>query len=433
VILVDTALERRARESNPIKVALAGAGYMGRGIALQVVRAVPGIELVAIASRDADQAGEAFAAAGRPDAQVVSTAAGLADALAAARPAVTADLDLLAGAEGVEAVIEATGDVEAGAALALASIESGKHVVLVNAELDGTLGPLLKARADRAGVVVSYTDGDEPGLIVNLSRYAYAIGLEPVLAGNLKGLLDPYRTPDTQREFAAAVGQKERMVTSFADGTKLSLEAAITANALGFRVARRGMTGHRCGHVNESVGIFDLEELLRGGIVDFLLGAQPGSGAFVVAHGDDPDRQSYLRYFKLGDGPLYTFYQPWHLPNFDVPLTVARAALFHDAAVTPLGAPRCEVVTLAKRDLPEGAELDGIGGFDCYGAIDNAKTARAENLLPIGLSKGCRLGRDVAIDEPISFDDVQVPPGRLVDRLWTEQLGLFADTTVSLR
>ena len=104
-----------------------------------------------------------------------------------------------------------------------------------------------------------------------------------MLVGNLKGLLDPYRTPETQREFAAAVGQKERMVTSFADGTKLSLEAAITANALGFGVARRGMTGHRCDHVNDAAGFFDLEELLRGGIVDYVLGAQPGSGAFVVA------------------------------------------------------------------------------------------------------------------------------------------------------
>jgi predicted homoserine dehydrogenase-like protein len=364
VILVDTALERRRREGNPIRVALSGAGYMGRGIALQIVRAVPGIELVAIASRDAERAGDAFAAAGRQDGRVVSTDAELADAMAAGRPAVTSDAALLARAEGVEGVIEATGDVGAGARFALAAIESGKHVVLVNAELDGTLGPLLKARADRAGVVVSYTDGDEPGLILNLSRYARAIGLEPVLAGNLKGLLDPYRTPDTQREFAAAVGQKERMVTSFADGTKLSLEAAITANALGFGVARRGMTGHRCEHVNEAAGLFDAEELLRGGIVDFLLGAQPGSGAFVVAYGDDPGRQSYLGYFKLGDGPLYTFYQPWHLPNFDVPLTVARAVLFHDAAVAPLGPPRCEVVTVAKRDLPEGTSLDGIGGFD---------------------------------------------------------------------
>jgi predicted homoserine dehydrogenase-like protein len=424
VILVDTALERRAREGNPIRVALSGAGYMGRGIALQIVRAVPGVELVAIAARDAEQAAAAFREAGVDPVQV-SDEAGLADALASGRPAVTSDAELVAHAEGVEAVIEATGDVEAGARFALAAIDAGKHVVLVNAELDGTLGPLLKSRADAAGVVVSYTDGDEPGLIVNLSRYVRAIGLEPVLAGNLKGLLDPYRTPETQREFAAAVGQKERMVTSFADGTKLSLEATITANALGFRVARRGMTGPRCEHVTDAAGLFELDELLRGGIVDFVLGAQPGSGAFVVGYGDDPGRQRYLSYFKLGDGPLYTFYQPWHLPNFDVPLTVARAVLFGDAAVAPLDGPRCEVVALAKRDLPEGTALDGMGGFDCYGTIENSGTARDGNLLPIGLSEGCRLVRPVARDEAISLDDVERPAGRLADSLWDEQRELF--------
>ena len=241
---------------------------------------------------------------------------------------------------------------------------------------------------------------------MNLSRYVRAIGLEPVLAGNLKGLLDPYRTPETQREFAAAVGQKERMVTSFADGTKLSLEATITANALGFGVARRGMTGHRCEHVNDAAGFFDPQELLRGGIVDFVLGAQPGSGAFVVGYRDDPGRQRYLSYFKLGDGPLYTFYQPWHLPNFDVPLTVARAVLFHDAAVTPVGAPRCEVVTIAKRDLPEGAALDGMGGFDCYGR-SRMPTWRAARPAP-DRPRDCRLARPVLRTRP-PFADVERP------------------------
>jgi predicted homoserine dehydrogenase-like protein len=425
VILVDTALRGRAEAGNPIRLAMSGAGYMGRGIALQIVRAVPGVELVAIASPDVGQAVAAFSGAGRTHVERIASDDELAGALDAGRPGATADPELLARADGVEAVIEATGDVEAGARFALAAIEAGKHVVLVNAELDGTLGPALKARADRAGVVVTYTDGDEPGLIANLSRYVRSIGLEPVLVGNLKGLLDPYRTPETQRAFAAAVGQKERMVTSFADGTKLSLEAAITANALGFGVLRRGMTGPRCEHVNDVAGLFDLDELRRGGIVDFVLGAQPGSGAFVVGYSDDLERRRYLSYFKLGDGPLYTFYQPWHLPNFDVPLTVARAVLFGDAAVTPLGAPRCEVVTVAKRDLPAGHELDGIGGFDCYGTIENAAVARAENLLPIGLAEGCRLTGARAKDETVSFGDVELPEGRVADALWAEQLALF--------
>ena len=418
MILVDSALQRRAREGNPVRVGLFGAGYMGRGVALQLAH-VHGIELVAIASRDTQDAATAFAAAGR-EATIVESPTELARAIQSGGAAATNDSALVADADGIEAVIDATGDVEAGARFALGAIESGKHVILMNAELAATLGSALKARADRESVVVSYTDGDEPGLILNLSRYVRAIGLEPVLVGNLKGLLDPYRTPETQRDFAAAAGQKARMVTSFADGTKLGLEAAITANALGFRVLRRGMTGHRCEHVNDVAGLFDLDTLRAGGVVDFVLGAQPGSGAFVVGYADDP-RTSYLGYFKLGDGPLYTFYQPWHLPNFDVPLTVARAVLFGDAAVAPLGEPLCEVVAVAKRDLSVDHELDGIGGFDCYGMIENVGASRAENLLPIGLAGGCRLLRPVGKDEAIALDDVAVPSGRLADTLWAEQ------------
>ncbi len=420
MILVDSALDRRAREGDPIRVAMSGAGYMGRGIALQLVGSVPGIELAAIASRDPGQALRVYAQAGRADAALVESEDALARALEQRTPAVVADPSLLAGADRIEAVVEATGDVEAGARLALDAIEHGKHLVLVNAELDGTLGPTLRRRADRAGVVVTYTDGDEPGLILNLSRYARTIGLQPVLVGNLKGLLDPYRTPATQREFAAAVGQKERMVTSFADGTKLALEAAITANALGFRVLRRGMIGPRCEHVNDVAGLFDLDALLEQGVVDFVLGAQPGSGAFVVAYADDP-RAEYLRYFKLGDGPLYTFYQPWHLPNFDIAVTIARAVLFGDAAVPPVAETACEVVTLAKRDLEAGDPLDGIGGYDCYGVVENSSVAQKDNLLPIGLAEGCRLLRSVARDEAIAFADVELPEGRLADRLWAEQ------------
>ena len=148
---------------------------------------------------------------------------------------------LLATASGIDALVEATGDIEAGARTTLEAIEARKHVVLVNAELDATLGPILRQRARAAGVVVSYTDGDEPGLIMNLYRYVKAIGYRPVLAGNIKGLLDRYRTPETQQAFAASWGQKAKMVTSFADGTKLSLEMTLVANATGFRVARRGI------------------------------------------------------------------------------------------------------------------------------------------------------------------------------------------------
>jgi predicted homoserine dehydrogenase-like protein len=321
-------------------------------------------------------------------------------------------------------VLEATGEVEFGASTVLEAIGNRKHVVLLNAALDATVGPLLKAMADAAGVIITNTDGDEPGVAMNLIRYLRTIGLRPVLAGNVKGFLDPRRTPETQRGFAASVGQDPTKVASYADGTKLALELAILANATGFGVARRGMNGYRCAHVNDLPALYEAEPHVDG-MVDFCLGAEPGSGAFALCRADDLTARVYLEHFKLGAGPLYVFYAPWHLPQAEAPLTAARAALFGDAAIAPLGGPRCEVFAVAKRDLHAGERLDGIGGFTSYGSIDNVEATGPENLLPMGVSSDCTLVRDVPVDQAITYDDVRLPEGRLIDRLRVEQAELF--------
>jgi hypothetical protein len=146
------------------------------------------------------------------------------------------------------------------------------------------------------------------------------------------------------------------MVTSFADGTKISFEQAIVANATGMTVARRGMRGLTFdGHVDELTSTYDVGELEQlGGVVDYVVGSRPGPGVYVMATHDDPKQRHYLELYKLGTGPLYSFYTPYHLCHFEVPQTVARAVLFGDATLTPLGPPTVEVVTTAKRDLPAG-------------------------------------------------------------------------------
>jgi len=170
-----------------------------------------------------------------------------------------------------------------------------------------------------------------------------------------------------------------------------------------------------------------LDELLRGGLVEYVLGAEPHTGAFVLGYSDHPTKQQYMSYFKMGDGPLYAFYTPYHLPHLQVVPTIARAVLFSDATVAPQGEPVCDVLTVAKRDLRVGEALDGIGGFTCYGTIDNADVVRHGNLLPMGLADGCLLTRDVARDQPIAYDDVVLPAGRLADRLRAEQAVQFAE------
>lgn len=427
MILVDTALRKRQAEGRPVRVGMIGAGFMARGVANQIVNSTPGMELVAIANRTPANAERAYREAGREDLAMVSTAAELDVALADGHAAVTDDPMLVARADGIDVLLEVTGAVEYGAHVTLEAISHGKHVVLMNAELDGTVGPILKTYADAAGVVLSACDGDQPGVQANLLRFVQGIGLTPLVAGNIKGLQDPYRTPTTQKAFAERWGQRPSMVTSFADGTKISFEQAIVANGFGLTIQRRGMVGrdHR-EHIDTGVKDFDVDELRAlGGVVDYVVGAQPGPGIYVYATHEDPKQRHYLNLYKLGEGPLYSFYVPYHLCHFEVPSSLARAVLFQDAVLAPAGGPRVEVVATAKRDLRAGETLDGLGEYMTYGQCETAATTAKAGLLPIGVAEGCVLSRDVAKDEVVRYDDVRLPEGRLVDRLRDEQRARF--------
>ncbi len=418
---VDTALQQREAEARPIRVALIGAGATGRAIALQLGTPVPGIRLAGIANRTAAHAERAFREAGISGWATSDDASTVNDQIARGIPVLTDDPALLVRSPEIDIVLEVTGTVDFGAAITLDAIAHGKHTVIVNAELDSTIGPILKARADQAGVVLTNTDGDEPGVAMTLYRYVRSLGLRPVAAGNIKGMVDHYRTPETQRAFAEKNDQDPWKVTSFADATKLSMETTVLANATGFHVGRRGMYGPACANVKEMASLLPAADMLDGGIVDYALGAAPHTGAFVVIHEDNPLKRTQLGYYKMGDGPFYVFYTPFHLPHLQIASTIGRAVLLNDATVTPLAGPRCEVVAVAKRDLKAGETIDGIGGFMVYGLIENTADARALDALPIGLAQGAVLTRAVAKDAVVAAGDVSMPDERLSDRLWAEQ------------
>jgi predicted homoserine dehydrogenase-like protein len=414
-------LQAREAENRPIRVGVVGAGATGRAIALQLGTPVPGMRIVGMSNRTPSHAERAFREAGIQSWDTVSSAADAAARIARGVPVLTDDPTVLTRCDAVDLIVEVTGTVDFGASVALDAFEYGKHVVLVNAELDSLIGPILKTRADAAGVVLTHTDGDEPGVAMTLVRYVQTVGLRPVAAGNIKGMVDYYRTPETQKDFAARNDQDVRKVTSFADATKLSMETCVLANATGFGVARRGMVGPKCGYVRELAKLLPAEAMLAGGIVDYSVGAAPHTGGFVVVHEDNPFKQTQLAYYKLGDGPFYVFYTPYHLPHLQLPSTIARAVIHRDPTVAPAAGPSCEVVTVAKRPLKAGERLDGIGGFCSYGLIENRATARATDALPIALSEDCVLTRDVAKDEVVTFRDVKLPATRLSDQLWHEQ------------
>jgi predicted homoserine dehydrogenase-like protein len=431
VLLVDTALRAREEQKNPIRVAIVGAGFMSQGLANQIAHSSPGMRIVAVSNRKGDKALHVLHYAGFDEARLLDSQTRLDAELDAGRPAATEDATLLCHSEHVDVIVDATGSVEFGAQVALEAFKHGKDVVLLNAEIDATIGPILQLYARKSGVILSACEGDEPGVQMNLVRWVKGLGLIPRVVGNIKGLQDPYRTPTTQKGFAERWGQNPAMVTSFADGSKISFEQAIVANATGFKVKSRGMSRgfEYRDNIMNIAQIYDIDEVRAlGGIVDYVVGT-PLTKVYVLAEHPDPKQRHYLNLYKMGEGPLYPFFTPYHLVHFEVPNAIARVALFRDSIAPPLAGPVVEVCAVAKRDLRSGEVLDNSGMYMTYGEAVNADEMSAGQYLPEGLVEGCKLRRDIAKDEVISYRNVELPPSRLADRLRAEQYKKFRGET----
>jgi predicted homoserine dehydrogenase-like protein len=262
---------------------------------------------------------------------------------------------------------------------------------------------------------------------MNLVRWVAGLGLIPRVVCNIKGLQDPYRNPTTQQAWAERWEQNPAMVTSFADGTKISCEQTIVANATGFKVRERGMTRGLVydGSIMDVAQLYDLDQLRElGGVVDYTVGPA-GVKAFVLAEHTDPKQRHYLNLYKMGEGPLYPFWVPYHLPHFESPNAIARVVLFSDNIAPPLEGPSVEVCAVAKRDLAVGEVLDDYGMYTTYGEAVNVDEMSAGRYLPEGLVEGCRVRRAVAKDSVLTYDDIELPPGRTADALRAEQYRHF--------
>src|SRR6478736_3786444 len=358
--------EREEKTGRPVRVGLAGAGQMGSGFVAQVQR-ITGLEIGAIADVDPNRAVNAYKAAGvDPDVEGGKRHAVLTDAAALAQ----ADVDM---------VVDATGVPDVGAALTLGALRAGKHVGLLNVECDVTIGFLLSAIARNAGKIYTLCRGDEPAEAVRLVEFARDLAFEVVAAGKGKNNpLNPEATPESLLEEATSKHMNPKMLCSFVDGSKAMIEMAALANGA---------------------------VLPGSGYVDYCTGPV-APGVFVIVKAEDPVVHEEMSYLKMGPGPYFSLYRPYHLASIEAPLSVGEAVLHGEASIAPI-AWNAEVGAAAKRDLQPGDALDGIGGSTVYGMIESADVFAQQRLLPLGLVGGARITRPVAKGELLSYDDVE--------------------------
>lgn len=425
---IDEKLEELESAGTPIQIGLIGVGQMGKDIMAQVAD-MRGIEVAVAVDLNIETVSEGFHLSG-DDADVTCTDdVREADrALRAGKKVGTTNYKVATRCESIQVVIDATGSPDMGARISIDAINHKKHVVMMNVECDVTIGPILRQMADNAGVAYSLSAGDEPGSIMEIYRFARALGFEIVAAGKGKNNpLDIYATPDQWEEQARARNMNPQMLVEFVDGSKTMVEMAAVSNATGLVPEVRGMHGPRC-VVEDLTKIFCPRSqggiLERSGVVDYAIG-DIHPGVFVIVTTDNRRIIEGLVQRDMGYGPNYLLYRPYHLCSIETPLTAAQAVIYGESTMKPKKRLTSECIAVAKTDLKAGTVLDGIGGYCYRGSIDLHETAKRERFLPLGLAKGAKLKRDIAIDEVITYDMVDLPESVLL------QLRRIQDTLMS--
>ncbi len=425
-------LKARAAAGNPVRVGLIGAGKFG-SMFLSQVRTTPGMHLVGIADLSVQRAWEALGRTGW-DADAV-VARDFDQAWRTGGTVLTDDAEALIAADGIEVIVEATGNPAAGLRHALSAIAHRRHIVMVTVEADVLAGPLVAQRAAEAGVVYAAAFGDQPALVCDMVDWAEACGFRVVAAGKGTKYLPAYHasTPETVWEnlgiapaAAALGGMNPQMFNSFVDGTKSSIEMAAISNATGLSAPREGLKFPPC-------GVDDLPRILRprdaGGVLDRAGEVEVVSsverdgrpvfrdlrwGVYVVLEADPSPRGDYARrcfgeYGMATDpsGRYTALYRPYHMIGLELGISVAAAALRQEATGAPIGF-FSDVVAVAKRDLLAGEVLDGEGGYTVWGRLMQATDSLACGGLPIGLAHGVKVLRPIAAGEVLGWADVDI-------------------------
>ena len=419
-------LATRAEAGNPVRACIVGSGEMGTDL-VTAIKQMPGMVVSSIVDRRLVNAPKAIEIAGY-DADmgvICETASQISKAFEVGRiPIVQDTMDAITH-DNVDVVIDATGSPQAGAEIGQATIDAGKHLVMMNVEADVTVGAILQDMAAKKGVVYTVGAGDEPSSVMELYDFVTALGYPVVAAG--KGKNNAFNidaVPDDYREEAERRNMNPRMLVEFVDGSKTMVEMTCIANATGLVPDVAGMHGPDCSLDDLHKKLCPVEDgglLSQKGCVDFTVGKGVAPGIFVIAEmGHDRVRER-MNDLHLGAGPYYTFYRPYHLTSLEVPLSAARAVLYGTSDMKPLPRPVAEVCALAKRDLKAGDTLDFIGETSYRSWAMRADEAREAKAIPVGLLDKGTVVHDIPKGTLITHHDVDVRTDTALYKLRAKQ------------
>jgi predicted homoserine dehydrogenase-like protein len=411
-------LLQRAEQQGPITIGLAGAGQMGTDIVVQVAL-MPGMRIGAISEVRPQAAIDAALLAGHDRSDIVQAgnAAAIDRAIEAGKIAVTEDLHALAAAGRIDVIIDATGNPNIGTLFALEVMKNGKHIVMLNVEADITIGRFLKEEARKAGVVYTGAAGDEPACTLEIIGFARSLGFNIIAAG--KGKNNPLKIdamPADYEKEAAERNMNARMLVEFVDGSKTAIEMVAIANATGLVPDVPGMHGPTA-TLEELAGVLCPREdggvLHRKGVVDYSIGKGVAPGVFCIIETRHPRVLERMIDLKVGKGPYFTIFRPYHLTSLEVPLSAARAVVYKRADMEPLDHPVAEAVAVAKSELAAGQSLGMIGENDYRGFAMTWEDARARGALPLGLAERAKVVKPVKTGDFLTYENC-VPDDSMV-------------------
>ncbi|WP_352404326.1 NAD(P)H-dependent oxidoreductase [Sporanaerobacter acetigenes] len=425
MLRMNRVLKELSEQNESIKVAIIGAGKMGRGLVNQMSR-IKGMIPSIVVNRNVEKAIYALELAGiRKEDIAVSNSVSETNAfIEEGKYVVSEYIDVAVKANEIQAVVDATGVPEAGAEIAMAAIKNHKHIIMLNVEADSVVGPILYRYAKEEGVVYTGTAGDEPGAAIELYDFAVGLGFEVLAMGKGKNNpVDFSANPDTVYKEAIKKELKPNMLAGFIDGTNTMIELNCMGNATGFVPDIRG-----CHGIESNIN--DLKDHLRlkkdGGvlesfyIVDYVRGIAPG--VYLLFTTDLEEIHSQLEYLKMGSGPNYLLYRPYHLTSLETPFTIYNACVNNESTIAPICGAVADTITVAKKDLKAGDTLDGIGGYTVYGSLEKYEIAKSENLVPIGLiNDRTVVTRNVKKGEFITYDMIDLDESTLLYELRQKQ------------